>query len=116
MKMLGFRLKHVGINSANEEECRKTVAMLENLFGLAPQEHKGAIFADTLFEVMKSPGRGAKGHIAIGTNFVDRAEAFLSRMGVEFIDESRGFDAKGRESVVYLKNEIGGFAFHLVKN
>lgn len=115
MKMLGFGLKHVGVNSENEDECRKTVSALENIFGLVPDEHKSAIFAGTLFEVMKNPGRGQKGHIAISTNFVDRAEAYLSRMGVEFIDETRAFDAKGNETVVYLKEEIGGFAFHLVR-
>ena len=100
---------------ADEAECRAAVKSLEDIFGFAADEHKGAIFAGTQFEVMKAPGRGTKGHIAISTNFVDRAEAYLSRMGVEFIDETRGFDAKGKETVVYLKEEIGGFAFHLVK-
>ncbi len=116
MTMLGFDLKHVGVNAENEAECRSIVSFWEKNFGLVPDEHKGAIFAGTLFEVMKAPGRGAKGHIAISTNFVDRAEAYLRRMGVEFIDETRGFDAKtGKESVIYLKEEIGGFAVHLVK-
>ena len=115
MKMLNFDLKHVGVNCADEAECRAAVKSLEDIFGFAADEHKGAIFAGTQFEVMKAPGRGTKGHIAISTNFVDRAEAYLSRMGVEFIDETRGFDAKGKETVVYLKEEIGGFAFHLVK-
>ena len=114
MKMLGFSLKHVGVNAENEEECRRIVATLSALFGFAADEHKSAVFADRYFEVMKKPGRGAKGHIAISTNFVDRAEAYLRRQGVEFIDETRGFDAKGKESVIYLKDEIGGFAFHLV--
>jgi len=114
-KMLGFDLKHVGINCADEAECRATVAVLEKLFGFAADEHKSAVFAGTQFEVMKKPGRGTKGHIAISTNFVDRAEAYLTRMGVAFIDETRGFDAKGKETVVYLKDEIGGFAVHLVK-
>jgi len=115
MKMLNFDLKHVGVNCADEAECRAAVKTLEDTFGFAADEHKGAIFAGTQFEVMKAPGRGTKGHIAISTNFVDRAEAYLTRMGVEFIDETRGFDAKGKETVVYLKEEIGGFAFHLVK-
>ncbi len=113
-KMLGFSLKHVGVNAENEEECRHIVTTLSALFGFEPDEHKGAIFSDTYFEVLKQPGRGTKGHIAISTNFVDRAEAYLRRLGVEFIEESRGFDAKGKESVIYLKEEIGGFAFHLV--
>ena len=115
MKMLDFNLKHVGINSTDESSCRDTANTLERIFGFPQNERTGAIFSSTLFEVMKTPGRGQNGHIAISTNFVDRAEAFLSRMGVEFIDETRRLDAKGKPEFVYLKNEIGGFAFHLVK-
>jgi len=115
MKMLGFDLKHVGINCTDEAECRGTVATWEKMFGFAADERNSAVFAGTQFEVMKKIGRGTKGHIAISTNFVDRAEAYLTRMGVEFIDETRGFDAKGKQTVVYLKEEIGGFAVHLVK-
>ena len=115
MKMLGFDLKHVGINCADEAECRETAGVFGDAFGFAADEHKGAVFAGTQFEVLKAPGRGAKGHLAISTNFVDRAEAYLTRMGYEFIEETRGFDAKGKQTVVYLKNEIGGFAVHLVK-
>ncbi len=115
MKMLDFDVKHVGINCADETACRDTANTLESIFGFAQNERTGAIFSSTLFEVMKAPGRGKNGHIAISTNFVDRAEAFLSRMGVEFIDETRRLDAKGKPEFVYLKDEIGGFAFHLVK-
>jgi len=116
MKMLGFSLKHIGINSENESSCRATVHLLESIFGFRADERNSAVFAGTQFEVLKGMGRGAKGHIAIGTNSVDRAEAYLRRMGVEFIDETRAFDAEGKQTVVYLKDEIGGFAVHLVKN
>ena len=115
MKMLDFDLKHVGINADGEAECKKTADTLEKIFAFSQEERNGAIFSSTLFEVMKTPGRGKNGHIAISTNFVDRAEAFLYRMCVEFLPETRRFDAKGKEEFVYLKDEIGGFAFHLAK-
>jgi len=36
-------------------------------------------------------------------------------MGVEFIEETAAYDEKGKLKVVYLKEEICGFAIHLVK-
>ena len=64
---------------------------------------------------MKKPGRGKNGHIAIGTNSVDRAVYHLGRQGVEFLEESRMADAKGRTKAIYLKQELSGFAIHLVQ-
>ena len=64
---------------------------------------------------MKKPGRGANGHIAIGTNSVDRAVYHLGRQGVEFIEDSRVVDAKGKAKAIYLKQELSGFAIHLVQ-
>jgi len=34
---------------------------------------------------------------------------------VEFIEESRKYDDKGRLISIYLKEEMGGFAVHLVE-
>ena len=64
---------------------------------------------------MKKPGRGANGHIAIATNSVDRAVYHLGRQGVEFIEESRVTDAKGKTKAIYIKQELSGFAIHLVQ-
>ena len=44
------------------------------------------------FEIMKKPGRGTHGHIAIGCNNVDRAIYHLSQRGVKF-----DLDSKSRE-------------------
>ena len=63
---------------------------------------------------MKKPFRGAKGHIGIKTNFVDRAKAYLERQGFEF-DESSASYKEGRLNAIYLKDEIAGFAFHIVQ-
>ena len=35
--------------------------------------------------------------------------------GIEFIKESAGYDDKGNLKVIYFKDEICGFAIHLVK-
>ena len=113
--MHGFEIVHVGINSENEEECKKTAEMLCRLFLLTPDVRTKAIFAGTKFEVMKTPFRGKNGHIAIGCNFPGRAKSYLERLGVEFDESTATYDEKGNLKFVYLKEEIGGFAFHLVK-
>ena len=75
-----------------------------------------SIFAGTAVEVMKSKGRGTHGHIAIGTNNVDRAVYHLGKQGVKFDETSFSFDADNHLKVAYLAEEFGGFAVHLVKN
>ena len=112
---LGFSLAHVGINTDNEEEAMATAKALCALFRL-PVINKGkSVFAGAAVEVMKSQFRGAKGHIGIRTLNVDIAVAYLKTKGVEFAMETAGYDAKGALAYVYLKDEIAGFALHLVK-
>ena len=112
--MLGFELAHVGVNCADEGSAEQTAKTLCALFGLEYRAGNSSIFAGRAVECMKKPGRGAHGHIAIGTNSVDRAVYHLGRQGVEFIEDSRVLDAKGTKAI-YLKGEIGGFAVHLVR-
>ena len=113
--MLGFSLAHVGINCENEAQAEKAAKTLCALFGLEYKPGNSSDFAGTFVECMKRPdARGANGHIAIGTNSVDRAVYHLGRQGVEFIEDSRVTDAKGTKAI-YLKGEIGGFAVHLVR-
>lgn len=114
LKMLGFELKHVGVNCESEDDATAAMKAICGAFGFNEDTtHNSAVWAGKLFEILKKPGRGANGHIAIATNFVDRAAAYLERMGVELDDSSRVYDKSGKLAVVYLKNEIGGFAFHL---
>ena len=51
----------------------------------------------------------------MATNFPDRAKAYLEKMGIEFNEETAKYDDKGNLTVIYLKDEICGFAIHLVK-
>jgi 2-dehydro-3-deoxyphosphogluconate aldolase/(4S)-4-hydroxy-2-oxoglutarate aldolase len=113
--MHGFEIIHVGINSENKEEGEKTAALLCKLFLLDPDVRSKATFAGTKFEVMHLPFRGKNGHIAIGCNFPDRARSYLERLGVEFDESTATYDEKGKLKVVYMKDDIGGFAFHLIQ-
>lgn len=114
-KMLGFFLKHVGINSADEKESNATADAFEKLFGFKKQDFGGAYFNDTFVEVMKKPFYGRNGHIAIGVNNVERALYRFRRDGVPFIEESSGYNPDGSLRVIYFRDEIGGFAVHIVE-
>ena len=75
-----------------------------------------SIFAGTALEVMKTPYLGKNGHIAIRTNYIERAINYLTTvLGVEFNEESVIKDEKGALRAIYLQEEIGGFAVHLVQ-
>ena len=67
-------------------------------------------------EVMKTPYLVKNGHIAIRTNYIERAVNYMTTvLGVEFNEESAKKDDKGKYKAIYLKEEIGGFAVHLVQ-
>lgn len=114
-KMLGFFLKHIGINSADEKESNATADAFEKLFGFKKQDFGGAYFNDTFVEVMKKPFYGRHGHIAIGVNNMERALYRFRKAGVAFIEESAGYNPDGSLRVIYFKEEIGGFAVHIVQ-
>ncbi len=113
--MHGFEIVHVGINSENLEEATNTANTLCKLFLLNPDVRSKATFAGTKFEVMHTPFRGKMGHIAIGCNFPDRARVYLESLGVKFDESTATYDDKGNLKFVYMQDDIGGFAFHLIK-
>lgn len=113
--MLGYEMTHVGINLNNELEANETCDSFSNLFGFEKKENPNSIFAGKYVEAMKTPFYGKKGHLAIATNYVDRAMYQLSKQGVKFKEESIVYDDNNIPTVAYLENEIGGFAIHLVK-
>ncbi|MBQ8568137.1 MAG: bifunctional 4-hydroxy-2-oxoglutarate aldolase/2-dehydro-3-deoxy-phosphogluconate aldolase [Oscillospiraceae bacterium] len=114
-KMLGFELKHIGINQDDEAQADATASSFEKMFGFEKKAGNSSIFAGSAVEVMKSKYLGANGHIAIGTNYIERAVYHLEKRGVEFDRETEKRDAKGKLKAIYIKGEIGGFAVHLVQ-
>ncbi len=113
--MLGFKLAHIGVNCDNAEEAVASAKLLETMFGFTAKEGNSSVFADTQFEFMKTPYLGAKGHIAISTNFIDRAVAYFKRNGVKFNEESAKYNDKGALAAIYFADEFFGFAIHLVQ-
>ena len=88
---------------------------IRDRFGFESNENPSSIFSASYVETIKKPYLGTKGHIAIAVNSVERAKAYLERMGTEFLEDSAVYRSDGRIQAVYLKEEIGGFAVHLVR-
>ena len=114
-KMLSLELRHIGINSGNPEQAMKDAKLLSSLLGWEIKDGNSSTFCGTGFEMMKKPFRGTHGHIAIGTTSVARAKWHLEQRGFEFEDESTASVKNGKMIAIYLKDEIAGFAVHLVQ-
>lgn len=113
----GFEMVHIGINcSENNDDAAETARWLSQMFGFKLKEGGSSIFASSSIEIMKTKGLGRHGHLAIGTNNIDRAMAYLSSKGVAFDVSNAKRDEAGNMLAVYLENEMAGFAVHLVKN
>jgi 2-dehydro-3-deoxyphosphogluconate aldolase/(4S)-4-hydroxy-2-oxoglutarate aldolase len=115
LSLLGLQMVHIGVNMENEDAALKAANRFSALFGFQTKAGSTSVFSGDGIEVMKTIGFGKYGHIAIGTNSIHRARAFLERQGIEFNAESVKTDAKGNVIAVYLKEEIGNFAVHLVQ-
>lgn len=113
--MLGFELKHVGINCTDEQEADSIASSFETIFGFTKKTGNTSVFAGTAVEAMKIPYFGAKGHIAIQTNYIERAINYLEAQGIVFNKDSVKYNNKGAMVAIYLEDEIGGFAVHLVQ-
>ncbi len=108
--MLGFELKHVGINTENAEEAMKAAKLFGAMFGFDIAEGNSSIFVgNKSIEIMKKQYLGKNGHIAIATNTLPRAIAYFKKQGIAFNEET--ITAKA----AYFADEIAGFAIHLVQ-
>ena len=115
LAFLDFNLRHVGINSKDESESLHTVSSFERIFGFPKEDRGGAYFAGDIIEVMKKPFYGRHGHIAVSTADAGCAARYLQARGVKLNWPSAGYNPDGRLRVVYLQDEIGGFAVHILQ-
>lgn len=114
-EMLGFEIAHVGINEVDENNADATATQFAKIFGFEKKITPNSVFAGTAVEVMKTLYLGKNGHIAISTNYIERAVYHLERRGVRFDKSTQRKDCSGALKSVYLENEVGGFAVHLVQ-
>lgn len=114
--MLGYTLAHIGINCADEPQTHTVAKIFCQLFGVEYKPGNSSVFAGSIVETMTPlPGRGTNGHIAIGTNYMDRAMYQLEMQGVKFRGDTIKKDDKGNIKAVYLDMDINGFALHLIQ-
>ena len=112
--MLGLTLAHIGINSGSAEQAAHDAKLLSLVTGLPLDVHAGATFVGKEYEVLNHPFRGTHGHIAVGTWSLPRAKWHIERLGFEF-DESSASYKDGKPVAIYLKDEIAGYAVHLLQ-
>jgi len=115
LNMLGFTLAHIGIGTKSGDDAMKAANFFGAMFGFPVKDGNSSIFAGDCIEVLKTAAPGANGHIAIGTNSVARAVAYLESAGVTFDHANAKKDAKGNVFAIYMKDEVLGFAVHLLQ-
>lgn len=112
---LGFSLAHVGINADSKEEGLATARWFFDRFGFPVKEGEKSNFAASYVECCNRKFPGKYGHIGIFTHSPLRAAAYFQAKGIPLREEFKNVDAKGNLVAVYLAEEIGGFAVHIVK-
>ncbi len=112
---LGFELAHIGINHDDESGAVSTAETVSSIFGFAPRYMNSAVFAGTAVEAVKHQGAGEKGHIGFYTNSIERALAYFEKKGIAIDEANIKRNANGKITCFYLKDEIAGFAFHVVE-
>jgi len=112
--MLGFEFAHLGINEKSEDKALNSANLLSRLFYLPVKEGTSSFFADSVFEVIKSQYLGEHGHIAIATNDIYRAIAYLKKKGISVLPETAK-EKDGNLKAIYIDQEISGFAIHLLQ-
>lgn len=111
---LGFTLSHVGINHESDGEALRDAQLLCRMFRLQMNDHSNSVFAGSYVENMKSPYLGEKGHICFKCSSLSRATAWMEEQGFTLDLNDKSYDASGNLRCAYLKEQIGGFAIHLI--
>jgi 2-dehydro-3-deoxyphosphogluconate aldolase / (4S)-4-hydroxy-2-oxoglutarate aldolase len=112
--MFAFELRHVGINGTSEDDAQSNASQFAEIFSMPVKPGASSIFVGPGFEFTKRKFPGDHGHLAVATHFPFRAKAFLERRGYAFNPETAS-EKNGQLVSVYLRQEIGGFAIHLLQ-
>lgn len=113
--MLGIKLKHIGVNEENGNGLELAKAFAAFFSGSVRETSKGWFGSDLVEIMSEAKARGKYGHIGVQVNNVDRAKRYYEALGYAFDESSASYDDKGNLKLIYFRDEIGGFAIHLVK-
>jgi 2-dehydro-3-deoxyphosphogluconate aldolase/(4S)-4-hydroxy-2-oxoglutarate aldolase len=112
--ILGFEFAHLGINEESKDKALNSANLLSRLFYLPVKEGTSSVFAGPGFEVIKNKFLGEHGHIAIATNDIHRAIAYLEKKGISVLPETAK-EKDGKLKAIYIDQEVSGFAIHLLQ-
>ena len=106
---------HLGINQASRQEAEKVAKLFQMLFGFESQVKGSSLFTcHDQIELMTAPGRGTHGHIGLISDNLESDMEHIRECGFEW-DETSGAYFQDQLMSIYLKDEIAGFAVHLVR-
>ncbi|WP_101877027.1 VOC family protein [Lachnoclostridium edouardi] len=110
-----FTMQHIGINGKDRQEAVEIVTLFSSIFDLELRtEKKGSPFAGACIEAMAGNGPGTHGHIAFYPPDMEAAIKYLEDKGVPVNHGSAKRNEDGSIYVIYLQNEIAGFAIQLI--
>lgn len=107
--LLGFSFAHVGVNPGG-----RPLKELEQLLASYEGEASSCFMMHGAIECCPELAPGTHGHLAIATNDVLRAARFLEKRGACFDWENAKW-AGSRLNALYMTEEFGGFAVHLLQ-
>lgn len=113
LKMLDIQFDHVGINSPKDQSSSQIAHHFSQLLGAPLDTKPASIFVDRL-EVMPAGSPGTNGHLGFSTANLQRAIFFLEKAGYTFDYETVRKNELEEITFIYLKEEIGGMACHLI--
>jgi 2-dehydro-3-deoxyphosphogluconate aldolase/(4S)-4-hydroxy-2-oxoglutarate aldolase len=113
-EILGLTLAHVGVNAKPPLDFDGIAGLFARITRMPLiKTNESVTFIGSAIEIAKEPSHGAFGHIALATPSVERARYYMGLAGLKFDDGSTVRDDEGRQRLVYLKDEVAGFAVHL---
>lgn len=112
-KILGFELRHIGINCDGKSKTATLAHTLSHMFGFPYKERGSSVSARNVIEAVNSSSHGTHGHITIATNSILRAKYYLENRGLQCNESTIQYDGR-KITAAFLQEEIGGFAIHLV--
>ena len=112
--LLGYEIAHIGINMPDNDSSLDVCKEFKKAFDMETKEGASSNFAGPGIEVMNTMYLGKNGHIAVRTNNIDIAMEDLKRKGYK-VDLSTMKYNGTKKIAVYLEQEFGGFAIHLLQ-
>ena len=90
-------------------------SLVAQIFNLPVRDGANSVYAGNAVEAMKKTGKGRFGHIGMATPDCEAAVKDLESRGYEVDMSTAKYNPDGSLKVVYLKQEIGGFAVHIIR-